>query len=280
MDCFSDISPRIGGAQWRSPGPSRRIELPVLQVGRRNHKSCRWRLTGPAAGHDLLETGRGASGRRVAGMLNNCAGGSPRRDGADRRGELHQYFAFELAKEPHEPFRFGWVVEIDPYDPGFTPRKRTALGRVKHEGATTTLTRDSRVAVYTGDDERFEYFHKFVGKHRFRRKRRHQNLRLLDEGSLYVAKLSDDGTGRVYVDLTNNTARTAPDPGNPRVPNPYGHVLELRGDGDDAGARSFRRRIFLLCGDPVIGRWGGGGAAPAWLSPTRAARPAGCPPAT
>jgi uncharacterized protein len=221
---------------------------------------------------------------------------------SDRRWERY-HDRFDLAKEPHEPFRFGWVVEIDPYDPHFTPRKHTALGRLKHEGATTTLTKGKRVAVYTGDDECFEYFFRFVTRDRYRRWDRKHNLGLLEHGTLHVAKLSDDGTGRwiplrhgehgltvangfagqaevlintrgagdtvgatkmdrpediqrnpvtgrVYVNLTNNTARTAPDPGNPRFPNPYGHVLELCEDGDDAASTTFTWRIFLLCGDP------------------------------
>jgi secreted PhoX family phosphatase len=35
------------------------------------------KLTGAAAGDDLLKTSEDPTGRRVRGMLNNCAGGSP-----------------------------------------------------------------------------------------------------------------------------------------------------------------------------------------------------------
>jgi uncharacterized protein len=311
---------------------------PLSRYNRRITAFTPMRLTGPAAGAKLLRTSEDPSGRRVKGMLNNCAGGvTPWGTVLTGEENFHQYFAnleavtdpkvrawheryalpegaserlweryhdrFDLAKEPHEPFRFGWVVEIDPYDPDFVPRKRTALGRVKHEGATTALAKDRRVAVYMGDDERFEYFYKFVSKRRFRWGNRRRNLRLLNEGTLYVAKLHDDGTGtwvplehgrgpltaangfasqaevlintrgaadlvgatkmdrpedmqrnpvtgRVYLNLTNNTERTAPNAGNPRAPNPWGHVLELRERGDDAGATRFAWRIFLLCGDP------------------------------
>src|SRR5690606_1616754 len=115
---------------------------------------------------------------------------------------------FDLAQEPNEVHRFGWVVELDPYDPTSTPRKRTALGRFKHEAATVRMTHDGRPVVYSGDDERFDYFYKFVGSKRMRhgtsRAAREHNLTLLDEGTLYVARLTGDspavevdGTGRL-----------------------------------------------------------------------------------
>ena len=187
-------------------------------------------ITGPATGHPWMITSEDPQGRWVRGTLNNCAGGkTPWGTVLTCEENFNQYFAnrsklpegpvkaahtrygltsgatsrrwenfysrFDLAKEPNEPFRFGWVVEIDPYDPTFMPRKRTALGRFKHEGATTVVAKDGRVVVYSGDDERFDYIYKFVTARAFDPKKRQANFDLLDEGTLYVAKFHDDGSG-------------------------------------------------------------------------------------
>lgn len=213
--------------------------VPRHPLNRRVTATTEFRLTGPAAGSELLKTSADPSGRTVLGTLNNCSGGTTPW-GTTLHGEenFNQYFAggsratdkrygigtgaterkwerfderFDIAREPNEAHRFGYVVEFDPYDPTSTPRKHTALGRFKHEAATVRLTEDGRPVVYSGDDERFDYFYKFVGSKRMRhgnsRAVREHNLSLLDEGTLYVARLTGDspaaeidGSGKLPAD--------------------------------------------------------------------------------
>ena len=103
---------------------------------------------------------------------------------------------FDVSKHPNEPHRFGWVVEIDPMDPGSTPVKRTALGRKCTESATCTLTKDGRVAVYMADDASFEFIYKFVSRDPVRPGGYAANRGLLDHGTLYAARFDADGRGR------------------------------------------------------------------------------------
>jgi secreted PhoX family phosphatase len=115
---------------------------------------------------------------------------------------------FRIGDSPHGPALYGWVVEIDPYDPTSTPKKRTALGRKKNECATTALTRDGRVAVYMGDDQRDEHVYKFISRGRFDPANRAANFGLLDDGQLYVAQLTEDGGGR-WLPITLAAANAA-----------------------------------------------------------------------
>ena len=109
--------------------------------------------------------------------------------------------------EPNEPNRFGWVVEIDPFDPNRTPVKRTALGRTKHEGAWCQEARDGRLVVYMGDDEIFEYIYRYVSRLPWRQSRR-MGINPLDSGTLYVAKFRENGTGR-WLPLTPHNPKLA-----------------------------------------------------------------------
>lgn len=186
------------------------------------------RFTGPAAGHPRLATSTDPEGRTVTGTVNNCAGGitpwgtyltceeninyyfggeansASEAENYQRMGipaehpyPWHRYVPrFDIGQEPNEPNRFGWVVEIDPLDPTQMPVKRTALGRFKHEGCENAPTNDGRLALYMGDDQRFEYAYKFVTRDKFDTKNREANRTLLDNGTLYVARFEEDGSGR------------------------------------------------------------------------------------
>lgn len=101
---------------------------------------------------------------------------------------------------------FGWVVEIDPFAPTSTPTKRTALGRFNHEGAwPAPAVVGQPIVMYMGDDARNEYIYKFVSKALWDAKDVNGGLaagaKYLDEGTLYVAKFSTDGTGQ-WLELT------------------------------------------------------------------------------
>src|SRR5699024_2909734 len=101
---------------------------------------------------------------------------------------------FSTANEgfENECHRYGWIVEVDPFDPTSTPKKHTAMGRFKHEGASTTTGEDGRAAAYMGDDQSFEYMYKSVSRDAYVEGDRAHNMTLLQNGSLYVARFTGD----------------------------------------------------------------------------------------
>jgi secreted PhoX family phosphatase len=97
---------------------------------------------------------------------------------------------------------FGYIVELDPYNPASALRKRTALGRLGHENATfARVSAGQPVVAYMGDDARGEYIYKFVSAAKWDPADAKPANRLaagdkyLDKGTLYVARFKDDGTG-------------------------------------------------------------------------------------
>jgi uncharacterized protein len=215
----SVIEIELKNGKWEMVRPS--------PYARRFTASTPMTVSGPAAGHALMKTAADATGRRVLGTLNNCGSGitpwgtyltceenfifyfnGPDAPNAHetrwglRKGDpvgyrWHEHDArFDASKNPNEPNRFGWVVEIDPMNPSSTPMKRTALGRAAHEGATVATTRDGRAVVYMGEDARFEYIYKFVSRDKIKPGGASANAELLDHGILYVAKFDSDGKGR------------------------------------------------------------------------------------
>lgn len=94
----------------------------------------------------------------------------------------------------NEPNAFGWMVEIDPFDPQAAPVKRTHLGRFAHESVVFAPAKAGQpVVCYSGDDARFEYIYKFVSAAPFDPVT--ASGALLDEGTLYVARFNADGSG-------------------------------------------------------------------------------------
>jgi len=232
-------------------------------------------LTGPAAGHALLKTRLDPTGRTVLGTLNNCgAGRTPWGTYLTCEENFDGYFGTELPFTPndlqkrygvtnnpwHAPYhkadprfdlvgnaneenRFGWIVEIDPTDAAATPKKRTALGRMKHENASFAEATNGRAVVYTGDDQRFEFLYKYVSARPWHAMR-NQGVSPLDEGTLYVAKFNDDGTG-TWLPLVPSSV-----PGYPTLAD---ILIDARGAARAAGATPMDRPEWVATHPTLAG---------------------------
>ena len=217
---------------------------------RRITGTTKFAVTGPAAGDPRLRTTADPRGRTVLGTFGNCAGGTTpwgtvlsgeenfngyfdKTDPAPLDARYTKSFArygltgsgsrgwsevdprFDLSTEPNEAYRFGWIVEVDPYEPRSTPRKQTMLGRFKHEGANIAIAKNGRAVAYMGDDERGDYIYKFVSRRTYDKRRgaaaRRRNLQLLTEGTLYVARFTGDGSADGVYDGTGEWIRLTSD---------------------------------------------------------------------
>jgi len=207
---------------------------------RRVHVNTPMKFSGPAAKSALLVN---IAGNEPLGTLNNCANGytpwgtyltceenfngyfgatnptwkasiEETRYGVNANGFGYDWHKYDQRFDRSQPGyaneinRFGWVVEIDPENPKAKPVKRTALGRVKHEGAELVVGKNNRVVVYMGDDERFDYIYKFVSAGDWK-KMVAAGKSPLDEGTLYAARFNDDGTGEWLELSPSNPALSA-----------------------------------------------------------------------
>lgn len=94
----------------------------------------------------------------------------------------------------NEAHGFGYIVEIDPFDPQSTPIKRTHLGRFAHEGIVFAPAREGHpIVCYSGDDSAGEYIFKFVSRAPYHAAT--ASGALLDNGTLYAARFAEDGSG-------------------------------------------------------------------------------------
>ena len=185
------------------------------------------KITGAARGHDLLKTDDDPYGITCLGTWSNCGSGRTpwgtylsceenfnyyfatsrntyqptsyqRRYGIKNNGDKYAWISvdsrFDISKNPNESNRSGYVVEIDPGNPQSTPKKRTSLGRFKHENAEVVVARNGHIVVYSGDDEVNEHLYKFVSKRKFK-ENSVGNADLLDDGVLYAAKFNEGGRG-------------------------------------------------------------------------------------
>ena len=183
-------------------------------------------IAGPAAGHDMLKTSADPSGTKVKGTMANCGGGytpwgtiltceefayeffggdpakTNQKDHLERLGfEGTDYYGFARVDEPVR--RRKGAERTEPLPVGhrdrslraelLAPVKRTALGRMGHEGSTVVVNKDGRVVVYMGDDDHREYLFRFVSAKPFNATDRKANIGILDEGELAVAKFESDG---------------------------------------------------------------------------------------
>ena len=194
-------------------------------LNRRITLSTPFEIVGPARGSDRMKTPKDPTGTLALGTLANCAGGftpwgtvlsgeenihvhwtpgGPKdHPESDSRAAMkigrRQYWhfsvvddRFDLAVAPTEPNRFGWVVEVDPYDPDAMPRKLTALGRFFHEGAEVAVDPSGHVVAYMGDDTADEHLYRFVSTGKMTDDEA-KNRDLLVDGTLYVARFDPEG---------------------------------------------------------------------------------------
>lgn len=193
------------------------------------------RFTGPLRGADGI-------GTTAHGSLANCSGGiTPWGTALSCEENFQDYASLEDGgygwggEYDHERFaKYGWVVETDPYDPQSVPRKHTALGRFRHENTAFRQAKGKRFVLYMGDDARNEGVYKFVSDRAFKRGDRQNNRKVLETGTLYVARWDPEGRRRF-------AAKGDPQPVT--APSGTGRWVEVRTEELADTAKRLRERL-------------------------------------
>lgn len=145
----------------------------------------------------------------------------------------------------HGPNTYGWVVEIDPFNPDSTPKKRTGLGRFAHEGAWPgPVVPGEPLVWYMGCDARGEYIYKYVSNARWDPADTGRGMaagdKYLDDGTLYVARFHADGSGE-WLALRLGTNGILRDSANFAFANQADVLIHARLAADAAGATRMDR---------------------------------------
>ena len=157
------------------------------------------------------------------GSLANCAGGITPWGTALSAEENWDDYAEDYGWGPEFAAEnnggYGWVLEVDPMDPDWGPRKHTNLGRLRHENATVWAREGKHLVAYTGDDARDKFLYRYVSDGRYHKASGRRNSRLFDDGQLWVAEFAPasqdetvlSGTGRWHEVEMSPAALVDPD---------------------------------------------------------------------
>lgn len=195
--------------------------------------------TGPAATQVFAQVNTDGLGNRIIGTAYNCSGGTTPWGtilSAEENFQGSEIFFVGVQEnvKPNggqtsyakgtigEEFglvgeKYGWMVEVDPLDPSFRPRKHSWLGRFRHENVAIRAEAGRKLIGYMGDDRRGGHTWKFVSNGNVTNPADKNNSRLFEDGVLYVAQYNRNGTGR-WLPLTLNT------PTNPVRPSRVGEA--------------------------------------------------------
>lgn len=110
---------------------------------------------------------------------------------------------------PQDGRDFGWVCHVDPASGEL--EKLRSLGRMRHENVALRCEPGRPLVAYTGDDRRGGHVWKFVSARVVERSDDPRNVRLFDDGTLYVARFHADGSGE-WLPLVPSTPLALPSP--------------------------------------------------------------------